>query len=196
MKTGGTQESRRRRRRRIAIFLLGVLSVVTIGAASFSLAIFTDSATVDGNVFTTGTIDISTTPTTALLVSGAMMPGDSVNGSLVVANAGTGDLRYAMTTTTTSSDGKGLASQLTLAIKTLGTSCATFDGTSLYSGALTGAFIGDPATGQQTGDRTLATGASETLCFRVTLPLATDNTYQGASTSATFTFDAEQTANN
>jgi hypothetical protein len=34
------------------------------------------------------------------------------------------------------------------------------------------------------------------LCFRVSLPLATDNTAQGISSAVTFTFDAEQTANN
>jgi hypothetical protein len=48
----------------------------------------------------------------------------------------------------------------------------------------------------QAGDRALAGGTSENLCFRATLPLTTGNTFQNASTSVTFTFAAEQTANN
>jgi hypothetical protein len=46
------------------------------------------------------------------------------------------------------------------------------------------------------GDRTLAAAAVETLCFRVSLPGATGNAFQGAATTATLTFDSEQTKNN
>jgi hypothetical protein len=45
------------------------------------------------------------------------------------------------------------------------------------------------------GNRVLAGGANETLCIRVAEPLATGNTFQGASSVVTATFDAEQTAN-
>ena len=50
--------------------------------------------------------------------------------------------------------------------------------------------------GAQAGDRTLAGAASEVLCFQAALPSATTSTYQGATTTATFTFSAEQTQNN
>jgi hypothetical protein len=56
--------------------------------------------------------------------------------------------------------------------------------------------VGSPVSGADTGDRVLAAGASETLCLKVMLPFATDNTYQGATTTATFNFVAEQTKNN
>ena len=56
--------------------------------------------------------------------------------------------------------------------------------------------IGNPNTGAQTGDRTLAVGAGETLCFSVGLPANSSATYQGAATTATFEFAAEQTRNN
>ena len=46
------------------------------------------------------------------------------------------------------------------------------------------------------GDRTLAGATSETLCFQASLPVGTSNTFQGAATTATFTFSAEQTSNN
>jgi hypothetical protein len=93
--------------------------------------------------------------------------------------------------------GPALAGQLELTVRTLGTSCAAFDGTTVVTtGALSGAAIGSNAQGSQAGDRTLAGGASETLCFRATLPTSTDDTFQNTSTRVTFTFDAEQTANN
>ena len=171
-------------------------ALITAGGIASSLALFTDTESVDGNAFTTGSIQLSAAPTTALLTASALMPGDSVNGTLVMSNAGTAQLRYAMTASATNADGLGLASQLSVAIRTLGTSCAAFDGSLLFSGAIGSAFIGSPSTGGQAGDRVLAGATSETLCFRATLPLATGNGYQNASTTATFTFDAEQTANN
>ena len=196
MDTGDAQFERRRRRRRRLLALLVASSLGTIGTVAFSLAIFTDSQAVGGNAFTTSTIDISAAPASAVLTSAAMMPGDTVSGSLVVTNAGTAQLRYSMTSSSTNADGKGLRDQLGLTIKTLGTSCAAFDGTTIYTGALGSAAFGDPSQGAQAGDRTLAAGASATLCFQAALPLATGNGYQNATTTTTFTFDAEQTANN
>jgi len=64
-------------------------------------------------------------------------------------------------------------------------------------GVLSSAAIGDSTQGAQAGDRTLvATTGSERLRFTVTLPLSTDNSYQGATCTVDFVFDAEQTSNN
>ena len=128
-----------------------------------------------------------------------MMPGDVANGTLTVQNTGTGTLRWAMTTAATNTDTKNLRDQLGLVIKTKDTNtagCGNFNGTQLYSGTLAAAVVGDPAVGDQGSDRTLAGAASEVICYRATLPIATGNTFQGAATTATFTFSAEQTANN
>ena len=79
------------------------------------------------------------------------------------------------------------------------TPCDNFDGTQLYTGDLdstAGKLFGDNTQGAQVGDRSLAVGASEILCFRVSLALSAPNSIQNAATTATFTFDAEQTANN
>ncbi len=96
---------------------------------------------------------------------------------------------------TTATTALGTALQLT--VKTQGTSCAAFDGTTIVNGvALNGAAIGNPAQGAQAGDRTLAAASNEVLCFRVILPIASGNTLQGLTSAVTFTFDAEQTANN
>jgi spore coat-associated protein N len=179
------------RHRRLALAAVLGLSVVSIGAGVMSLAIFTDTAASTGT-FTSGTIDITSSPTVAFTV-GAMMPGDANTQALTIANGGTGALRYSLTTVATNT----LGTALTLTVKTLGTNCTTFDGTTVLAAtALNGAAIGNPAQGADSGDRVLAAATSEVLCFRVSLPLATGNGLQGISSSVTFTFDAEQTANN
>jgi len=180
----------RRRRRGILALLLG-LTTVSLGAGMFSLAIFTDTSASTGT-FASGTIDIASSPAVAFTVT-AMVPGDTNTQALTISNNGTAALRYALTSVATNT----LGTTLTLTVKTLGTSCAAFDGTSVIAAtALNGAAIGSPVQGANAGDRTLAAAASEVLCFRIILPLATGNTLQGATSAATFTFDAEQTANN
>jgi hypothetical protein len=90
-----------------------------------------------------------------------------------------------------------LGSALQLTVKTLGTDCATFDGTSVLAATtLNGALIGSSAQGAQAGDRILNGATNEVLCFRVSLPIGTLNPLQGQTSAVTFTFDAEQVANN
>jgi spore coat-associated protein N len=180
----------RRGRRTILALLLG-LTTVSLGAGMFSLAIFTDSAASSGT-FASGTIDITSSPTVAFTVS-AMVPGDASTQALTIDNAGTAALRYSLASLATNT----LGDALTLTIRTQGTSCAAFDGTVVLAATpLDGAGFGSSTQGAQAGDRNLAAAATEVLCFRVSLPLATGNTLQGQSSTATFTFDAEQTANN
>ena len=195
---------RRRTRRVLGLLLLFLLLIPSVGATYLTLALFTDQETVTAD-FTTGTIDLDGTKIDALvLTTSALMPGDTVTDDVVVENDGTAQLRYAMTTSSTNADSKALRDALTLTIKTIdvtlpATPCDNFDGAStLYSGALgaSTAKFGNPAQGSDSGDRTLNAGANETLCFRVSLPSGTGNSYQGATTTTTFTFDAEQTSNN
>lgn len=180
----------RRRRRGVMALLLG-LTTLSLGAGMFSLAIFTDSDASTGT-FAAGTIDITSSPSVAFNVTG-MIPGDSTTQGLTIANAGTADLRYAMSVAAPDT----LGGVLTLTVKTKGTDCATFDGaTVLPTTVLHGASFGDPTAGADTGDRELAASTSELLCFRVALPVGADDAVQGATSSATFTFDAEQVAHN
>lgn len=191
-----------RRRRQ----LLALTALVALGAAAgqLSLAYFTDQETVDGT-FGTGSIVLDAAKIDALVLnSAAMMPGDTLTDDVVVENDGTGQLRYAMTTATTNPDAKGLRDVLTLTVKTIdvttpGTPCDDFDGTSVLAATAlgaSGAAFGSPASGAQAGDRVLDAASNETLCFRVSLPSGTGNAYQSANAVTTFTFDAEQTANN
>jgi hypothetical protein len=179
------------------------LAAVSITAGASSLAIFTSTATVPANTFSTGSVIISTNPTTALVTFAAMAPGDQVTAPLTVSNDGTMDLRYAISSVATNVDTKALKDQLVLTIKSGVTTCTNAayaaTGTGLYTGDLdssAGLLVGDATSGANAGDRTLAASANEVLCFHVSLPLATGNPFQGAVTTATFTFAAEQTQNN
>jgi hypothetical protein len=131
-----------------------------------------------------------------------MAPGDQVTNPITVTNGGTLQLRYAVTSTTTENV---LAGQLDLTIKTGVTTCTNAgfgaDGTVIYGpgdlGSTAGTnVIGNPAQGNQAGDRTLNASANETLCFNVQLPSSTGGTYQGLNTTATLAFQAEQTSSN
>ena len=169
-----------------------------------TLAVFTDSDAVGANTFTAATISLTTSPTTALITYSNMNPGDSITNPITVTNAGNSQLRYAVSSSATNTDTKGLKDQLVLTIKTVdvttpGVPCDNFDGTQLYTGDLdstAGKLVGDNTQGSQAGDRSLNAAANEILCFRAALPLATANAFQAATTTATFTFDSEQTANN
>ncbi|MCP4227085.1 MAG: hypothetical protein GY773_27390, partial [Actinomycetia bacterium] len=184
--------------------VLATVAVLALAGGIFtisSLALFTDSESVAGNAFAAGSVDLVATPATAVVTASAMAPGDQQTASLDVANSGTLELRYAVTSTTTEDV---LAGQLTLTIKSGVTTCDdanwAADGTVLYSGVLgtvaTTTVFGDVTQGSQAGDRVLAAGANEALCFNVSLPLGAANSAQGLSTTATFDFVAEQTANN
>jgi hypothetical protein len=169
-------------------------------------AIFTDTQSVGANAFQAGTVNISTTPSSALLAFDPMAPGDMIVDDLTVNNAGSLELRYAVTSTTTGS--ALFAAQLDLTVwdeaveSDGGTTCnATAPGTVLYGPADLGSaaginIVGDPTQGDDLGDRVRAAASNEVLCFKVLLPTASDNTFQGLLTTTTFAFVAEQTANN
>ncbi len=165
------------------ILIAVVISAVTVGA----MALWTDQGTSANNTFTAGTIDISLTGNNPLPFSvSAMAPGDSVTGTIDVVNSGTLQLRYAMTTT---GDGSSILDEQLDCVIMVGA-------TTLYSGKLSSAAIGNPAQGSQAGDRTLSPSASETLTFTVSMPIDTSNSYQGTTCTVGFVFNAEQTANN
>ena len=190
--TRNDRTNTRRRRRRGIVALLAASAALSLGSGAFSLAVFTDSDDASG-AFTTGTVDIATSPATLFTVTG-IVPGDSGAATLSVTNGGTAALRYAVTASSTNTDTKGLRDALVLEVRP-GT-CPTASAAIFGPAAISGALLGDPAQGAQGGDRSLAAAASEDLCFMWSLPLATANAYQDATTTTTFTFAAEQTANN
>lgn len=185
-----------------SLIIIAVLAaLITAGA----MAVFTDQQTNPDNVFITGTLILGIDPATAMFTVSNMAPGDVEYGGLEVTNDGSLELRYAMTTT--ADDTSTLDEQLDLTIDVVtdpgvDTIWYTADDVvgeaNIYGpdGVLSSAFFGDPAQGEQAGDRTLASSASERLRFKATLPLDTDNAYQGSTCTVAFVFDAEQTASN
>ena len=180
-----------------------IATVAAIGALAAwfvvdSLAVFTDQELNAANTFTVGTLILDDSPDSAFITYAAMAPGDVTIQQLTLTNNGTMELRYAMTTSATNVDTLNLRDQLQLTLRTkTANPCSSEDGVILYAAALlSGGFFGSAAQGADAGDRVLAATISEDLCFKVELPLATGSAFQGATTTATFTFDAEQTANN
>lgn len=184
--------------------LVATMSAAAI-ATSVTGALFTDSDDIGANTFATGNVELSTNPTTNAISMSTMAPGDTKYGSITVTNGGSLALRYAVTSVTTEDT---LAAQLDLTVwpesaeTTVDSTCGTtVPAGTVYGpadlGSTTGAkIIGDAATGAQTGDRALAASTNELLCLKVALPSTTGNTYEGLTTTATFTFNSEQTANN
>jgi predicted ribosomally synthesized peptide with SipW-like signal peptide len=186
-----------------------------------SNAVFTDAAGVTDNQFTTGNVDISAGPASAAIALSNMAPGDTVTAPITVTNSGGLAVRYSMTSVTTENV---LAAQLDLTIKSGVAACTNAgfgaSGSVVYATGDLGSTaginaIGNATTGHQAGDRYLSSGSevvdadgtfpaaagpdaatSEALCFQVSLPLATGNSAQNLTTTATFTFNGEQRRNN
>jgi predicted ribosomally synthesized peptide with SipW-like signal peptide len=182
------------------LILTGALAVATIASGAFSMAYFTDTES-DDSTFDTGTIILDAAKVDALnLTTSDMVPGDSITSAVVVENDGTDELRYDLDSAaadTVSPNGEGLFTELEIAVSGAdvdttpdGDSCDDFDGTPIQTQEVLG------ATNSLAANRVLAANASETLCVRVVLPSDTGNDMQDASSVTTFTFAAEQTANN
>jgi hypothetical protein len=195
------RKSSRRRRGLLALLMAGT-AIISATGATMSLALFTDSVAAGSNTFSSGTVKIGINPTSTIVSMSNMMPGDAVTGPVVVTNSGQ-SMRYSITGLATNTDTKGLAALLVVTIKTAdtvgGTTCTAWTGTTLNTLVTTVGYtetnlVGTGSSVHPNGGRVLASG-SETLCFRVALP-STVTTGQSATTTMTFTFYAEQTANN
>jgi hypothetical protein len=192
-------------RRALAIAFVGTLSLVAVTTLT-TQAMFTTQAGSSGNTFVGGTVDLTLGQTSAAVTMAPMMPGDKVTAPLSVDNSGSVGLRYSMTSTTSTTGDASLPNLLVLTIKddVPAASCTDAQwatGTNVvYTGPLGDDaapthVLGSPAQGPDAGDRPLGAGASETLCVQVEYPLGAD-AGEGATTTATFRFDAEQTKNN
>ncbi|MCX6022335.1 MAG: hypothetical protein NTZ05_11525 [Chloroflexi bacterium] len=187
-------------------FLLLVLAGSTVGSMQ-TRAVFTAVA-VNSTTLEAGTVIIGASASHAFLNASAMLPGEATSAPITMANTGTLDFRYSISTTATDPDGKALASQLRLTIKADVPDCtsAAIDtaGTPLYDGPVASvadgitknSVLGNPRLGEDPGDRRLNSSLNETLCFRVMLPPETGGAFQAAGATVAFVFDAEQFGNN
>jgi len=173
---------------------LALGAVLAIGVTG-TYASWTDSVPVSGTTITTGTLDLkvngadSLPSYTALNISG-MVPGNSTASVVTVKNAGTIPLTYYATATAGGTLGPALAVKVTGDSATSGSGTAVTCAGQALSGSgssFTGGLVGSSAA-----PRSLAVGATETLCVQATLPATADNSLQGQSTSVTITFNASQ----
>jgi hypothetical protein len=200
-----TPADRDRRRRLVATAAICGLAFVGIGQLATG-ALFVDSATATVS-FATGNVAIQANGQSATILAAAagLAPGDTVYRAVNVSNAGSLDLRYAVSGQTTV-ETKALSTQLKYTIWTgvSNANCATGTtgaGTVLASNATIGtvgvALVGSPLPGVQSNEQTIAAGgAADNLCVAMNLPLATTNAFASASATVVLTFDAEQTKNN
>lgn len=175
-----------------ALVAVGALAGFVQGA---TLAVFTDPATSNANLFATGSVDISTTPQTVLFSSpqSNMIPGDKVTAPLTVTNSNTPGVSLPLTYSLSSSVSGVLGAQLDLTIKRNVAACTNsgFDDpndvndVTLYTGALANATV-------LSNQGPLLVGASHVLCFQITLRSTTGSSSEGTSATGTFTFAAQQ----
>lgn len=178
-----------------ALLSLGVVAVLGCGG---TFAYWSDSATVTGATFTSGVLDLEVNGADevsdfTVLDLAAMVPGNSTAGLLRISNSGTVPLTYTLAGSGTDADGKGLSAALTAKV----TADTAVTGAAPSAGCAGAALAGSGAsfTGALVpagSARTLAVGASETLCVEATLPIAAPTSLQGATTDVTLTVSAEQ----
>jgi hypothetical protein len=191
-----------RLRLRIAI-LLGVLLLLAGAAAVSAASVTLPGAGGAGHTGGSGSLEVGARQTLGIPIGG-LTPGQAERDRQVVVNGESQALRYSVSSVSADDDHLGVRDILRVTIRTadLGSgaagTCERFDGPALYDGPLgtDAAGFGDARMGAQSGDRVLAPGATETLCFEIKMPIETGNEYQGATTATTWTVVAEQEAGN
>ncbi|SFL74467.1 Camelysin metallo-endopeptidase [Paenibacillus sp. 1_12] len=159
-----------------------VLSATLVLSSLFTQetsALFTAQTNLTSNTVSTATLNITTNPATALFQVSNVVPGDSITRTLSVINSGTADFTYniknsGMNTLLFTDAAKGLQ----LDIKK---GAATY-----YSGPISG------LNANSASALTIAHGASDTLTFVISLPIAADNLFQSLSETIEFSFNATQ----
>ncbi len=188
-----------------------ILVLAGVGATSLTTAaVFTDADPLTG-ALSTGTLVLEAGGAELTMPVGGLAPGGTVVAPLTVRNTGSLELRYAlsMSAASTSAAGADLRDQLRLRV--LEDATCTLDSVTSARElgrvpAADGAFglpgeqvavVGDPATGAQSGDRTLvAVTGAETLCLEVHMARDAGNDYQDTSVALSLVLDSEQTVNN
>jgi hypothetical protein len=192
-----TDEQRRRMAVTVVLALLALVAVAVPGAialrATSSGANAAGVSEIGTNRLGAATLDIELGSAEATLTATNMAPGDTVSGRLDLTNAGTLPLIYAISATT---DGGALGAWLRFDVWAAD-DCAVSPATDslLVAGLLLGApqvpVLGDPTTGRQSGDRSLAPADAETICLQATLPPGAGNDSQGESLVFDLIIDAE-----
>lgn len=174
--------------------LRSTVVVVALGAVAL-VGVRVDVARSPGfrnSSFVHGTLDLTTSPSAAVVGSPSMAPGDVVVSPLVVSNTGTLPLRYQMHSSTVG--GQRFAEGLVLEIRAGVKECTDvgyrLSGEGLYRGPLSEGTVGSRESLRMANYRSLDPRSREVLCIRVSLPRSAGDRYQGRSVEASFIFTA------
>ena len=128
-------------------------------------------------------VDLSDGARDVVLSARAMIPGDEATVAVAIVNSGSEAMTYSMTSGLAAPSDASLSTALLLVVRSVGSSCAVFDGEILYDGTLDEAAIASADAG-----RSLAAASAEVLCFRSVLPGDTGNEAQGREATITLAF--------
>ena len=180
------------RPRRTLAALATVLAAAGLTVASG--ADFTATAANPANTFTTGTLAVANSHGNAAILNASdLRPGDPpVSGTVDIENSGSLSAEFTLTrgTPADSDAGNPLSDKLDLVVRDCGAftqggapACGPADGVLVYSGTLAGMDDAE-ALGEFDG------GEQHRFRFDVALDASAGNVYQGATSSAAFTWDA------
>ena len=170
--------------RRTVAALAVVLAAVGITVGSG--ANFTAHAANPANTFTTGTLSIGSSASSATFNAPNMKPGDNVSGTVDIANTGSVPGTFTMSTSNPVDTG-ALLGQLDLKIE----DCGLFSGTTAPTCAGTNVVYNAKANGVGTVPLgSFAASAKHRYKIDVTLPSSTTNAFQGKTASVEFDWDA------
>lgn len=165
--------------------LVPLASLLAAGAIAIgSGASFTSVTENPGSSFTTGTLTQSNSRANQVIFDmGGLKPGDTVNGTVTIANTGSLPSKFSLSETG-AVNGFVVADNLQLTITDVTTASAP---TSVWSGTF--ATMGTVSLGTWGADE------AHTFKFSTTLKLSAGNNEQGKTASATYKWDGVQ-ANN
>lgn len=188
-----------RRRRLIASGILLLLAAVAVPvmislSAARGEAAFGANETLGVNQLGSASVAIDVGPTTVLIATSAMAPGDRLQGRIALENNGTLPLRYALRAEF-SDDADELLAALEWKIWAQPPlpSCGSPSGPYLFQGVVTDSgLLGSPAVGEDPGDRVVLPASQDVLCVEVALPIETSDALQGARAQIDLIAVAEQ----
>ncbi|TQO20611.1 camelysin-like metallo-endopeptidase [Rhodoglobus vestalii] len=174
--------NRRFTARRIILPLAALLAAAAVAVGSG--ASFVSSSVNTASSYTTGTLTQSNSKAnTAIFTLGNLKPGDSLSGTVTITNSGSLPASFRLTETGTN----GFVNPDNLTLKIAPSTAPT---TPIWSGTFGALTAAGPLA--LAGD--WAAGEARTYVFTATLAQSANNTEQGKNASASYQWDAIQTA--
>ena len=165
------------RSRRLLLPIAGLFAAAALTVGSG--ASFVSSSVNEANAYTTGTLTQTNSKANAAIFNlGNLKPGDTLNGTVTITNSGS--LPSTFTLKETATNGFTTPANLKLTITQNGVTAPVWTGTF--------ATLGTADLG------TFAAGEARTYTFSTNLAQTAGNDEQGKTATATYTWDAVQTA--